>query len=486
MIDQGVTAALAAHDADRNTNGDDSHIYTDFLNCQPLNFKGTKGVVGLSQWFERMESVFHISNCTVENQVKFATCTLYSVALTWWNTHVKTELALLCGRMFPEDFDKIKKYVGGLPDMIHGNVAASKPKTMQDAVKIATELMDKKIRTFVERQTKSKRNFEDTSRNTQNQQQQQNKRQITDRAYTAGTGEKKQYGGSKPLCSKCNYHHDGPCAPRCHKYNKVGHLAHDCRSTATANNANNQRGTRMGQKPTCYECGVQGHFKRECPKLKNNNNRGNQVRGGNALAKVFAVGHAGTNSDSNIVTGTFLLNNRYASIVFDIGADRSFVSTAFSSQIDITPIALDHYYDVELADGRIIGLNTILRGCTLNIPNHPFNIDLMPVELGSFDAIIGMDWLVKYQAIIVYAEKIVRIPWGNETLIVHGDGSNRGNEDLPGLPLTRHVKFKIDLIPGDASVARAPYRLSPSEMKALSEQLRELSDKGFIRPSSSP
>ncbi|GJV91285.1 putative reverse transcriptase domain-containing protein [Tanacetum coccineum] len=254
-----------------------------------------------------------------------------------------------------------------------------------------------------------------------------------------------------------------------------------------------------------------------------------------------AVGHAGTNPDSNVVTGTFLLNNRYASILFDTGADRSFVSTAFSSQIDITPSTLDHYYDVELADGRIIGLNTILRGCTLNLLNHPFNINLMPVELGSFDAIIGMDWLAKYQAIIVCAEKIVRIPWGNETLIVHGDGSNRGNEtrlniisctktqkyllkgcpiflahvttkkaedkseekrledvpivrdfpdvfpeDLPGLPPTRQVEFQIDLVPGAAPVARAPYRLAPSEMKELSEQLQELSDKGFIRPSSSP
>ncbi|GJY08642.1 reverse transcriptase domain-containing protein [Tanacetum coccineum] len=443
--------------------------YTDFLKCQPLNFKGTEGVAGLSQWFERMESVFHISNCTVENKVKFDTCTLHSVALTWWSTHVKTvghdaaygmpwktlmkmmtdkyyprnefkklemeiwdmkvkgtdltsytqrfqELALLCGRMFPEEFNKIEKYVGGLSDMIHGSVVASKPKIMQDAVEIATELMDKKIRTFAERQTESKRKFEDTSRNTQNQQQQQqqqqqqNKKQNTGRAYTAGSGEKKPYGGSKPLCAKCNYHHDGPCAPKCHKCNRVGHLACDYRSTANGNTANNQKGTGLGQKHTCYDCGVQGHFKRECPKLKNNNNRGNQVRGGNAPAKVYAVGHAGTNPDSNVVMGTFLLNNRYASILFDTGADRSFVSTAFSCQIDITSTALDHYYDVELADGRIIGLNTILRGCALNILNHPFNMDLMPVELGSFDAIIGMDWLVKYQAIIVCAEKIVRIP----------------------------------------------------------------------------
>ncbi|GKF44697.1 putative reverse transcriptase domain-containing protein, partial [Tanacetum coccineum] len=238
--------------------------------------------------------------------------------------------------------------------------------------------------------------------------------------------EKKPYGGSKPLCSKCNYHHDGPCAPKC---NKVSHFAHDCRSAGNANNANNQRDTGSGQKSTCFECGVQGHFKRECPKLKNNKNHGNQVGNDRAPAKVYVMGRVGTNPNSNAVMGTFLPNNRYASILFDTSADRSFVSTTFSSQIDITPSTLDHYYDVELADGRIIGLNTILRGCTLNLLNHPFNINLIPVELGSFDAIIGMDWLAKYQAIIVCAEKIVRIPWGNKTLIIHGDESNQGHED---------------------------------------------------------
>ncbi|GJT70147.1 putative reverse transcriptase domain-containing protein [Tanacetum coccineum] len=530
MIDQGVTAALAARDANRSTNGDDSHnsgtgvtrteraarecTYTDFLKCQPLNFKDTEEVSGLSQWFQRMEYVFHISNYTVENQVKFATCTLHSVALTWWNTHVKTVghdaaygmpwktlMKMMTDKYCPQN--EIKKLKMEIWDLkVKGTdltsyterfqelalfVVGSKPKTMHDVVEIETELMDKKIRTFTKRQTESKRKIKDTSRNTQNQQQ-QNKRQNTGRAYTATP-----YEGSKPLCTKCNYHHDGPCALKCHKCNKVGHFACDYRSRINANNANNQRGTGSGQRPTCFECGAQGHFKRECPKLKNNNNHGNQGGNGNAPAKVYAVGRAGTDPDSNVVTGTFLLNNRYASVLFDTGADRSFVSTAFSSQIDITPSTLDHYYDVELADGRIIGLNTILRGCTLNFLNHPFNIDLMPVELGSFDAIIGMDWLAKYQAIIVCAEKIVRIPWGNETLIVRGDGSNQGNEtsslfpkDLPGLPPTRQVEFQIDLVPGAAPVARAPYRLAPSEMKELSEQLKELSDKGFLRPSSSP
>ncbi|GJV83597.1 putative reverse transcriptase domain-containing protein [Tanacetum coccineum] len=340
---------------------------------------------------------------------------------------LRDEVKKLKGEMWNlkvKESDKIEKYVSGLLNVIHGSVMASKPKTMQDAIEFATELMDK--------------------------------------AYVAGSSKKKPYKGSKPLCSKCNYHHDGQCALKCHKCNRVGHLARDCRSIANANTANNQRGTRAGQKPTCFKCGAQGHFKREYPKLKNNNH-GNQGGNGNAPAKVYVVGRAGIDLDSNVVMGTFLLNKRYASILFDIGADRSFVSTAFSSQIGITPSTLDHYYNVELADGRIIRLNTIIRGCMLNFLNHLFNIDLLPVELGIFDVIIGMDWLEKNQAIIVCAEKIIRIPWGNEMLIVRGDGSDRGNE-----------------------TPRAPYQLAPSEIKELSDQLQELSDKGFIRPNSSP
>ncbi|GKC99397.1 putative reverse transcriptase domain-containing protein [Tanacetum coccineum] len=479
MIDQGITTVLAARDA--NTNGVDSHnsgtcarrneranrecTYPDFMKCQPLNFKCTEGVVELTQWIKKMETVLRISNCSMENQIKFSTCTLLGNALTWWNSHVRTvgndiayamtwtelkkkmtdkycprteikklevelwelkvkgtdvigynqcfqELALLCGRMFPENRTRLRNM---------SRIRESR---------IITNNNNHKIRGI------------------------QNKRQNTGRAYAVRTGEKKLYGGSKPLCPKCNYHHEGSCAPKYHKRNRVGHLALDCRSPANANTANNQRDTGTGQKPTCYECGTQGHFKKEYPKLKNNNNRGNPAGNVNASAKVYAVGHVGTNPDSNFVMGKLLLNNRYASILFDTGADRSFVSAAFSPQIGITPTALDHYYDVKLAGGRIIGLNTILRGCTLNILNHPFNIDLMLVELGSFDAII--------------------------------DFPDVFPEDLLGLPPTRQVEFQIDLIPSSALVARAPYRLAPSKMKELSEKLKELSNKGFIRPSSSP
>nr|GEZ36924.1 reverse transcriptase domain-containing protein [Tanacetum cinerariifolium] len=382
-------------DTYRSRSGDDIHdsgsdgrtrmlvarecTYNDFLKYQPLNFKGTERVVGLTQWFERMELVFHISNCTVENQVKYATCTLLGNALTWWNSHVKTvghdaaygmpwktfmkmttekycpkgeikkleieilnlrvngtdvesytqrfqELDLLCGRMFFEESDN-------------------------DAIEFATELMDQKICTLAERQVENKKKFEDTSRNNQNQQQ-PFKRHNMAHAYTARPGEKKSYGGSKPLCPKCNYHHEGSCAPRCNKCKKVSHLTRDCRGAAANTN------TRQGV--TCYECGVHGHYKKDCPKLRNKNQE-NQAGNGNVVTRAYAVGTTGTNPNSNVVTGTFLLNNRYASILFNTGADRSFMSTAFSSLIDIIPTILDHGYDVELAEGSSVYSKTDMR-----------------------------------------------------------------------------------------------------------------------------
>nr|GEW46504.1 hypothetical protein [Tanacetum cinerariifolium] len=182
-------------------------------------------------------------------------------------------------------------------DMIHGRVRASKPKTMQDAIGVATKLRNKKISTLVECQTKNKKRLDNTSKKNQNQQQ-PNKRQNTGRAYTARHGEKKHYSGSKPLCLKCNYHHDGPCAPKCHQCNRFGHLARDCRSSTNANTTNIQKGTRASQKATCYECGNQGHYKRECPDRKNQNHK-NQIKSTKARGVVHAFGGGETKQDFN-------------------------------------------------------------------------------------------------------------------------------------------------------------------------------------------
>nr|GEV37441.1 putative reverse transcriptase domain-containing protein [Tanacetum cinerariifolium] len=388
LSDRGVAAALAERDANISRNGDNNNdsgtcggrqvttqqecTYTDFLKCQPMSFQGTEGVVVLTRWLEKMESVFQISNYTV-------TCQDVAYAMPWvalkrmitdnyyprgeiqkveseyWNLKVKgldmlnynqrfQELALMCDSMFPKESAKVERYIGGLPDVIHGSVKASKPQSMQEAIEFATEMMDKKMLTHAERQAEHKRKFDDTSRNNQNQHQ-PFKRNNVALAYKAGPRDKNPFGGTKPLCSKCNYYHDGPCAPK-------------------------MEIKEIGRKWKC--CG-----------------------------KSLCCGNCWDKPNSNVVMGTFLLNNRYASILFDTGTDRSFISTAFSSLIDIIPTTLDHGYDVELAD-----------------------------EMGSFDVIIGMDWLVKHHAVIVCDEKLVCVLFDNEILIIHGDESNNGIECL--------------------------------------------------------
>ncbi|GJT94385.1 putative reverse transcriptase domain-containing protein [Tanacetum coccineum] len=587
MIDQALQRNSTNGDASHSSHMDDRRnvqtarpcYYADFMKCQPLNFKGTKGMVGLTRWIEKMKSVFNISGCMIENLVKFATCTLLGAALTWWNGQIRTlgpeayamtweglkkkmtdkycplgeiqkleielwnlkvkgndvpayterfqELTLICTKFCANETEKINKYIRGLPDNIYGNVKSSKPKTLDETIELANDLMDQKLRTYAEK-SDNKRKADDSSRNNHGHQQQPFKKQNVAKVYNMGTGEKKPYGGNLPKCTKCHFHHNGPCTQKCHKCNKVGHFACDCRSTGNTNVVNTQKGNKAAPKGNgCFECGAPGHFKRDCPKLKNKDG-GN----GNAEGWVYAVGNAekrrnaSGNLDSNIITGTFLLNNHYASILFDTGADRSFISTTFSSLIDIVPTPLDNSYDVELANGKIVGIDTIIRGCTLNFLDHPFNIDLMPIELGSFDIIIGMDWLRRCHAVIVCNEKFVQVPYGNETLTFCGNESSNGREsrltviscskaqeymakgcqvflaqisakkeedksegkqikdvpiirdfpevfpeDLPGLPPARPVELQIDLIPGAAPVARAPYRLAPSEMKELSEQL---------------
>ncbi|GKA98341.1 putative reverse transcriptase domain-containing protein [Tanacetum coccineum] len=334
-----------------------------------------------------------------------------------------------------QDFLKCKPYNFSGTEGV-GNVIAAEPTKLQDTIRIANNLMDQKLKGYA-RIVENKRRLENNLRDNRGQQPVFKRQNVggpnVARAYTVG-----------------NYERNG----------------------------------------------------KDCPKLRNQN-RGNQTRNkkGNKTeamklqAKPTAMEEEEQNPESNVVT--------------------------------------------ELTDGRISETNVVLRGCTLGLLGHPFDIDLMPVELGSFDVIIGMNWLAKYHAMIICDEKVIRIPYGDEVLIIRGDncdGESKLNiisctrtqkyiqrgcqvylaqvtskkaedkskekrledvpiirefpevflEDLPGLPSAQQVEFQIDLVPGVAPVARAPYRLTLAKIQELSTQLQELSDKGFIKPSSSP
>ncbi|GJX92179.1 reverse transcriptase domain-containing protein [Tanacetum coccineum] len=177
-----------------------------------------------------------------------------------------------------------------------------------------------------------------------------------------------------------------------------------------------------------------GHYKDKCPKARNQQNDG-------ARARAYVVVE-NPQQNPNVVTGTFLLNDHYACILFDSGAEKSFVSSAFTPFIDIAPTALNTSYEIELADGKVVSTNTILCSCTLVLLNHVFKIDLLPTRLGSFDVIIGMDWLAYYRALIDCYEKIVRIPLPNgEILEVQGE---RPEKDLGSLCHVQGDEEKVD------------------------------------------
>nr|GEZ06218.1 hypothetical protein [Tanacetum cinerariifolium] len=363
--------------------------YQDFMKCEPLSFKGTKRVICLIRWFEKMETIFHISNCPEKYQVKELMKLLAEVYCPRTKIQ-KMESKLLNLTMKNNDLATYS-----LSDNIQGNVIATEPTRLQDAVRMANNLIDQKLKGYAIKNAKNKRKFENSQKDNPRQQppfKRQNVRgHNVARAYTADNNDRRVYNGALPLCNKCKFHHEWPCTVR---YGKC-----------------NQRVL------TCFECGRQGHYMSDFPKLKEQkcgNTTRNKSRIGEAKGKAYVLGGGDANPDSNVVTSTFLLNNHYASVLFDSGTDQSFVSTTFSTLLDIIPDTLDVSYAVELVDERTSKTNTILRGCVLGFLGHPLNIDLMPVELGSFDVIIGMDYLANHHAMIVCDEKIVWIPYRNE------------------------------------------------------------------------
>ncbi|KAD6453809.1 hypothetical protein E3N88_08515 [Mikania micrantha] len=472
------------------------------------------------------------------------------------------ELSALVPEMVTPLSRAIEKYIGGLPMQIQDSVWSSKPASVAEAIRLSATLTDNHVKAGTLTRKGSKKEERKSSNEPSKEVQigssipfkkHNNKRKANHMNFAAtqatpiqqvapATQVKKVYTGSAPLCPTCNYHHMAvyPCRV-CTNCKRYGHFFNTCRlPKATMNQATIPRITAPNAPPTvrvCYICGDPGHMANVCNLRVNRNNippnPPNQANQG-ARARVFNINADQAQANNDVVNGTFLVNGHYASILFDTGADKSFISLQFEPLLALPRTRLENPFTVEVANGKLIKLDSVISNCTLNLNEHDFPIDLIPMQLGSFDVIVGMDWLSKNRAEIICGEKFIRIPLSQgQELKVYGERKAEGlklmtctqaqrylrkkyvaflahivetktderrledipivrdfpevfPEDVTGLPPTRQVEFRIDLIPGANPVAKSPYRLAPSELQELASQLQELSDKGFIRPSFSP
>ncbi|GJX35745.1 putative reverse transcriptase domain-containing protein [Tanacetum coccineum] len=427
LVADSVTSALEAQAAtmasasnpDRNTGPTGTPVvktgnYKEFISCQPFYFNGTEGAVGLIRWFERTESVFSRSRCAEENKVTFATGTLTDDALssvnayaqpmgieqanqiTWtelkrlltnkycprteirkmeeelYNLIVKgndlkpyvrrfQELTVLCPNMVPNNDKLLEAFIGGLPRSIEGNVTASKPQTLEEAPSHSPKLMTTPAAT------------------------------TTTATPTIATTIAKTEGKKlvEPMLLLHQKTVGGPFEQELPK-----------KRPATGSN-------QLPVTVVCHACGEKGHYTNQCRKTNIN-----------AQGRAYMLRDKNAHQDPNVVTGMFLLNQHLVKVLFDSGADRSFISISLASKLNIPSITIDTFYDIKMADRNLVSTNTIIKGCTLTLLKQPFEINLMPIKLGSFDVVIGMDWLSKHHAKILYDEKVVHIPINGETLII--------------------------------------------------------------------
>ncbi|GKD45563.1 putative reverse transcriptase domain-containing protein, partial [Tanacetum coccineum] len=399
--------------------------YKEFLACNPKEYNGKGGAIVYTRWIEKMESVQDMSGCRDNQKVKYIAGSFLGKALMWWNSQIHT---------------RGQEATVGEP---------SKDRNVRDG----------------------------------------NKRTRTENAFATTTNTiGRENTGTVPKCTTCNTHHlPGASCHTCFNCNCPCHFSKDCRVVHRNVNPINARNLTVS---AYYECGSTDHVKSACPRLNQpqrpretinqvvavNGGQGRRNQGNQARGRAFMLGAEEARQDLNIMTGMFTLNEHYATTLFDSGADYIFVSTTFIPLLGIEPSDLGFSYEIKIASRQLVDINKVIRGCKLEIEGHVFDINLIPFGSRSFDVIIGMDWLSDHKAEIICHENVVRIPLlDGKVLRVLGEK-----------PKEKEIEFRIKLVPGAMPISKSPYRLIPFELEELSGQLKELQDKGFIRPSSSP
>ncbi|KAD5317282.1 hypothetical protein E3N88_17228 [Mikania micrantha] len=539
--------------------------YNTFQSCKPPEFAGTEGAVVALRWLEKIEAVLAISKCAEEDMVLYASNSFKDGALEWWNSIIQTkgrtnacamtwesfrdlvtrkfcpmnekeqierkflthrmigaghreytskyfEYARLVPHLVTPESNLISRYIWGLVSEIRDMVKAAMPQTIDSAVELAGLLTDGMVRTQEEKKSQEAIQKVDQS----------SKRPV-------GKFVKKEGGsGTFPRCKTCGKKHLEKCnrAKYCSHCKMTGHSLEECRRKVMV---------------TCFNCNEPGHYRNECPKL--NKVSGTSGTGGSGAkadtnakktTRAFVLNSKEAVDMPDVITGTFLINNVYAKVLFDSGANQCFIDYEFCKLLNEPLVKLEKPYQVETANGDVVKVDEVLINGKITLFKHNIPVKFLPMKLAGFDAVIGMDWLATNQACILCDTKSieVRIPTGGK-LIIKGDkptnnvgiisminatkSLNKGclaylvsvttkdqekkklkdvpvvaefpdvfPDELPGLPPEREVEFNINLVPGTAPIAKSPYRLAPTEMKELKKQLHELLEKGFIRPSSSP
>ncbi|GJS05208.1 putative reverse transcriptase domain-containing protein [Tanacetum coccineum] len=516
--------------------GNNGCTYKGFMACNPKEYDGKGGAIALTRWIEKMENVINNNGCAENQKVKYAASSFVNKALTWWNTQIQArgreaangmlwtdfkallveefcpsnemekletefwnhkmmganhagytdwfhELAKLVLHLVTPKSSRIKRYVEGLVIEIRGMLKATQPTTIQDAILRTRILTDEAVSCGTLTKGNGKRkSVEETSKSGGSWRD--NKKTKVGTGFVATATPRNESMGPYSKCAKCyTFHPENVPCKVCYNCQKPGHFVKDCQ--APFKQVVPMNTVKMGyNQKVCYECGSNRN-------AQNNRNR--------ATGRAFNVNVNAVEAlqDPNVVMGTFSLNDHFATVLFDSGADFSFISTKFAPLLNVKPSIANPSYVIEVADGKKVEVNRIICDCKLELGNSLFSINLIPLGNGSFNVIVGMDWLSQNKAVIVCHEKVVEIPLEDGGILrVQGEHTlgiakalMNAKVDEPKLSdisvVHRQVEFHIDLVPGVTPVAKSPYRLAPSEMQELSRQLQELQDKGFIRPSHS-
>ncbi|GJU09288.1 putative reverse transcriptase domain-containing protein [Tanacetum coccineum] len=452
--------------------------YKEFLACNPKEYDGKGGDIVYTRWIKKIESVQDMSGCKENQKVKYTVGSFVGKDLTWWNSQIHTrsreavvgmswedfknltreeffpnnemqkletkfwnhamigaghavyidrfhELARLVPHLVTPENKRIERYIYGLAPQIRGMVAAMNPEIIQRTVQKAGTLTDEAVRNgSLKKNPEKRRNGGEPNRD--RNVRDENKRTRTGNAFSTTTNPvRREYSGTILKCVSCNLHHS-PEMP-CRAYFNCGcpgHMAKDCRvAPKMVEPSTKARGNRPNE--VVANNGGQGH-----------GNNDNQARG-----RAFMLGAEEACQDPNIVTG-------------------------------IEPSELGFSYEIKITSGQLVEIDKVIRGCKLEIKVHMFDINLIPFGSGSFDVILGMDWLSNHKAEIICHEKAKEKK--QEEIVVVRYFLEVFSDDLSGLPPIREIKFRIELIPGAIPVAKSPYRLAPSEMEEFSGQLKEL------------